>query len=95
MKPTPSILDALELDALPAAEQQEVLLTLNDLIFRGSLVRLIERMDADQHDAFSALLSRDAPEEELNDFLKNIPGSEDVVKETVDELTSDILSVIK
>ncbi|HVX90574.1 MAG TPA: DUF5663 domain-containing protein [Candidatus Paceibacterota bacterium] len=90
-----TLLDALDLATLPEEDQEEILLTLNDLIFRGSLVRLIERMDDAEREAFSGLVGRDVEEGELLEFLKKIPGSEDVVKETVDELTNDILSVIK
>lgn len=90
-----TLLDALDLATLPEEDQEEILLTLNDLIFRGSLVRLIERMDDAEREMFSGLVGRDVEEGELLEFLKKIQGSEDVVKETVDELTNDILSVIK
>lgn len=90
-----TLLDALDLVTLPEEDQEEILLTLNDLIFRGSLVRLIERMDDAEREMFSGLVGRDVEEGELLEFLKKIQGSEDVVKETVDELTNDILSVIK
>ena len=93
--PSKTLLEALDLAALPREDQEEILLSLNDIIFRGSLVRLIERMDDAEREEFSALIGEDTPEEVLTAFLKKIPGSEEVVKETVDELTSDILSVIK
>ena len=40
-----ALIDALGLDELSPEQQEELLLELNEVIFRGSLVRLIERMD--------------------------------------------------
>lgn len=92
----PAILEALDIKSLPVKDQEEILLTLGDLIFKGSLVRLIERMDDATKDEFAKLLSEDAPEERIQAFLKEkVPGGDEVVKETLDELTSDILAVTK
>ena len=87
-----TILDALEVNELPAAEQEEILGDLNDLVFKGTLIRLLERMDTPAREAFEELLSKDAPEEVLKAFIQqNAPDAHNAVSETLSELTSDIL----
>jgi hypothetical protein len=89
-----SIIEALDLAALPAKDQEDILLTLNDLVFKGSLVRVVEGMDDATRDAFSSLFDSGASEEEINAFLDaHAPHSEKAVQETIDELASDILAV--
>jgi hypothetical protein len=41
---TQQLFDALELDALPADDQEEVLLTMGELIFKDTLIRCLEAM---------------------------------------------------
>ena len=90
------ISDALELTELNAEEQEEVLSTIHDLVFRGSLVRLIERMDEPTREAFSALLDTSPSEEDVEAFLtKHVPTASGAVEETIAELTDDILAVTK
>ncbi len=94
--PLSDITTALGLTELEPAEQEEVLLTLNDLIFRSSLVRVIEKMDDATRESFSVLLAKDAPEEEIEAFLKqNVPSADTAVQEAIAELTDDILAVTK
>jgi hypothetical protein len=90
-----TLLEALDLGALAPDDQEDIMLTVSDLVFRGSLVRLMERMDEAERDRFAALVAAGVPEGELLDFLKTVPGAEDVVRETVDELKGDILHVTK
>lgn len=92
----PELIDALGLDALEIAEQEDILLSLGDLIFKDTLVRLIERMDDEARDTFAALIDHGATEEEVSAFLEqNVPTADAVVKEAVDELADDILAVTK
>lgn len=88
------ISDALGLEELSPEEQEEILLDLNALVFKGSLVRLIERMDASARDDFAVLMDRNADEEEVDTFLKErVPNADQAVLDTVEELTNDILAV--
>lgn len=88
------ILEALDLKQLPPEEQEELLLDLGDLVFRGSMLRLIERMDDAVRTDFNILLDRDPSEEEVMDFLqKRVPDADAAVEETIADLRSDILAV--
>lgn len=88
------IIDALGLDALEMEEQEEILLSLGDLIFKDTLVRLIEKMDDETRDTFSALIEHGATEDEVSAFLQaNVPTADAIVKEAVGELADDILAV--
>ncbi len=89
-----AILKALDIEDLSEKEQEEILLDLNDLIMRGSMVRLIERMDEKTRDDFAVLMDRDAPQEEIEAFLaERVPGAEAAVAETIADLRDDILAV--
>jgi hypothetical protein len=89
-----SIIEALDLAALPAKDQEDILLTLSDLIFKGSLARIIEGMDDAVRESFSALFDSGASEEEINAFLETYaPDSDKAVQETIDEIAGDILAV--
>lgn len=85
---------ALDISALPMKEQEELLLDLNSLIFKSSLVRMIENMDEATREEFSALLDKNVDEEELQMFLLDrVPGAETAVQEAVETLSDDILAV--
>jgi hypothetical protein len=89
-----SLLDALDISELPVEEQEEFLLELNALVFKGSLIRLIERMDEPTKDAFNALMDTDPSEEDVEAFLtERVPDADVAVQETLEELTNDILAV--
>lgn len=91
---TPNILEALNLSSYPKKEQEELLLTLGDIIFRGTLLRIIEKMSEKTRTEFAALLAKNAAPEEVEAFLKaRVPGAEKATKETLTELASD-LSVV-
>lgn len=88
------IVTALDLNSLPLNEQEEIMSKLGELIFRGTLVRLYERMDENTRAEFTALLEREATPEEVDAFLKEkVPDSEAAAKEAVADLTNDILAV--
>lgn len=88
------ILDALQLTELPAEEQEALLLELNELVFKGTMVRLIERMDEPSRDEFTKLMESDADEASVEAFLRErVTNADQVVAETVAELADDILAV--
>ncbi|MDO8623826.1 MAG: hypothetical protein Q7R54_00510 [bacterium] len=91
---TSNILSALHLELLTPREQEEILLTLGDIVFRGTLVRLIERMDEKTRDDFAALLAANASPEKVEEFLKKrVPGGESSAAETLSDLASDLRAV--
>jgi hypothetical protein len=88
------LVNALDLEALPLEEQNELLLDLNSVIFKKSLVRMIENMDEATREEFAALMENGASEEEIETFLTTkVPGAEEAVQEAVETLTDDILAV--
>lgn len=91
---SPTLFDALGLEELLPEEQETILLDLNSLIMKGSLVRLIEMMDEKTKGDFDTLMNGDPSEEEVQAFLeKRVPGADAAVADTVKELTDDILAV--
>jgi hypothetical protein len=93
-KHTKNIIEALDLAELEPEEQEELLLDLDELIFKGTMVRLIERMDEKTASAFNALLDEDASEDDIEAFLqKHVPDADSAITDTVAELTNDILAV--
>jgi hypothetical protein len=92
----PDLLDALDLSELEPEEQEELLLDIGDLIFKGTLVRLIERMDDRTRDAFNRLLADNASEDVIQNFIQtHVPDADSAVGETIAELRDDILAVTK
>ena len=91
-----NILEALNFAALEEAEQQELLLEISELVSKGTFIRLLERMDERTRDEFTALMERDATDEEVQAFIDvRVPDAQSAVTETVQELTNDILSLTK
>ncbi len=92
--PIQSLLDALKVAELPAQEQEELMLELQETVFEGTMARLVERMDDATAEAFGALVEKDSSEEEVQAFLaERVPGYSAVVEEVIKDLTDDILSV--
>lgn len=88
------ILQALDLEALPPEEQEALLSELHELIYRGSMLRLMERMDESTKERFEKLLQDSASDEAIEAFItENVPDADAIVTETVQELTDDILTV--
>lgn len=88
-----ALLEALDMGSLSPEEQEALLLDLNDLIYRGSMVRLLERMDDASRVAFEALVESDASEEQVEAFLQeHVPDADQAVLETVKEISDDILA---
>ena len=89
------IMTALDMADLSNEEQQEFLLELNSLIFKGSLVRLVERMDDSTRQEFSTLMDTDPEIEQVEQFLESkVENADGAVLETINDLTSDILAVM-
>ena len=92
--PLDSIIEALGMNDLPPEEQESALLQLNELVFRGSITRMLESMDQSTREAFGKLVESDASEEDLQAFItQHVPNADQAVADTVAALTSDILSV--
>ncbi len=92
--PQAYILDALNLDAYPAHEQEELLLTLSNLVFKSAFLRVVAGMDDATRDEFAALLEAEAAPEVLDDFLaKRVPGAETAAKDALDDLASDLAAL--
>lgn len=88
------VLDALQISELPLEEQEALLLDLNSLVFRGSVARIMERMDEHGRDEFAKLIDGGADEEAVEAFLRSrVPDVDSAVAETVKEISDDILAV--
>jgi Protein of unknown function (DUF5663) len=90
------ILEALGIQDLSEDEQQTMLLDLQSLLFKGSVVRMLEQMEEQQKDAFNEYLSGNPSEEDMMAYLeKNVPDAEGAVRDTLTELKNDILASTK
>jgi hypothetical protein len=90
------VIEALNIFELPEEEQEELLNDLNELIFKGTLVRLLERMNDKTREEFSQLLEQDAPEEVVEAFIeKHVVNADSAVEDAIIELRDDILAVTK
>ncbi len=88
-----ALLEALDMESLSPEEQEALLTDLNDLIYRGSMVRLLERMDDASRAAFEALVESDASEEEVEAFIQeHVPDADQAILEAVKEISDDILA---
>lgn len=87
------ILDALQFESLSESEQEALLIEISDLVFQGSLVRLVERMDDATREEFEQLMENETDDEAMEAFLRErVPGADKAVEEAVQELTDDILA---
>lgn len=88
------LLEALDLENLSPKEQEELLLEINELVLKGSMLRIVERMDDAARAEFHALMEGEPDEAALEAFLAaRVPDADRIVAETVAELTDDILAV--
>ena len=72
-------------------EQEEMLLALSSIIFRGSLVRMVERMDEKTREDFSHLCARGVSDEEMAAFIEGrVPDAQEAIRETIQELEEDV-----
>lgn len=94
MTPLEKIIDALELDQLPPAEQEEIMSDVGSIIFQSYMIKLMQVMDPATKEQFGKLVDGDASEEEISDFVsKNVPESGALIQSTIDEMVDDILAV--
>lgn len=83
---------ALDLTDLPASEQDEIMLDVNEAVFKSALVRIIEGMDEPTRAEFATLMESEASEEAIETFFaEKVPGATAAVEEAVESLTNDIL----
>ena len=88
------LIAALDLTSVPSEEHEAMLLDLNEIVFKNSLIRMIESMDEPTRDEFAKLMESEASEEELEKFLaERVPGADKAIEEAVESLTDDILAV--
>ena len=94
MKNSPQdILEALGVQDLTEEEQQNMLLDLQSLLFRGSIIRMLEQMNEQQKNAFNEYLEVNPSEEDMMAYLeKNVPDAEGAIRDTLAELKNDILA---
>lgn len=93
-KHLPTLIDALDIGSLAPDEQEELLLDLNDLVYKGTLLRLVGMMDDKTKSDFEKLLDSDPEEEAVESFLEErVPDSGKAVEDTIQELRDDILAV--
>lgn len=89
-----TLLEALDIEGLDPEEQEELMLDLHELVFKGALLRMIERMDDATKEDFDTLMVKNPSEEEIQAFLDaNVPEADQAVADTLADLTNDILSV--
>jgi hypothetical protein len=93
-KTSQRVFDALDLEALPAEEQEEVLLTMGQLVFKDTLVRCLEAMSSTDRAAFAELAADDASADDIAAFLvARVPDADRLAGEALADLAGDILSV--
>ncbi len=91
---TSKLIEALALDQLSPEEQEALLLEINEIVFKGSMTRLIESMDESTREEFAKLMESDADDEQLEAFISaRVPNADKAVAETVQELSDDILAI--
>lgn len=92
-KPTQDMLAVLGLENLSEEEQQSLLVDMQELIFKGSVVRMLEQMTEEGREAFNAYLSGNPSEDEMMEYLeKHVPDAKGAIIDTIAELKSDILA---
>ncbi len=94
LTPLDEINAALEIDEMTEKEQEELMLDLGELIFKGTIIGVMEIMDEKTKNEFHKLIDRNATQDELAAFIEdNVPGANEIALETVMNLTDDILAV--
>ena len=89
-----NILDTLNIASLQETEQEELLLDLQSLVYKSTLIRLIGKMDEKNQDEFNTLLDTQPSEDTVLAFLyEKIPDADAIVAEVLADLRGDILEV--
>ncbi len=88
--------EALDISELPVEEQEEILLDVQDVILKGTFVRILEKMTDEQQDAFTQFVETGPSGEEFLAYVsENVPDADEIVSETIEEFARDILAVTK
>lgn len=92
-----NIIKELDLDILPAREQEEALLRVGKIIFQSVLIRVMEQLNSKEKDKFTKLLTEKPDDEKaILDFLKSkIPNLNEIVNEEVASFKKESLDFIK
>ena len=78
-----NIIRDLGIDSLPEKEQEEALLTVGDIIFKGIIIKAMDLLSEADKDEFEKVLEK-SEENAVLDFLKSkIPNLDDLVKEEI------------
>lgn len=86
------LLEILEVTELPEEERESLVLEINELVFRGSMIRLMEVMDASGRDEFAVLMESSPDDAKIQVFFRErVPDLDAHVDEVVRELADDIL----
>ena len=88
-------MQSLNLDALGTAQQEEVLATMGELIFKDVLVRCLEVLSPKQRETFAAVAAEGNPDKAGAYLEQHIEELDQIVADAVGDLSRDILSVIK
>jgi 6-pyruvoyl-tetrahydropterin synthase len=90
------ITEALDLSELPTKEQEEILVDINDLVVKGTIIRILERMDEKNKNDFAEFLNTNPSGEEIANFIDaHVSNADEIVQETITDFANDILAVIK
>jgi len=77
-----NIKSVLEIENLPAEEQEEIILRVGGIIYQNVLMRVMEIMTDEDQDEFEKLLDKNAQPEEIFSFLKaNVHDFEKIIEE--------------
>lgn len=91
-----SIIKKLGLADMAPEDQGEMLIKLGELIFKNSLVSMVERMDAPTRDAFAKLMEGNPSELDVQLFLEeNVPDAKEAVAQALIELEAGMEDVSK
>src|SRR3989338_1902536 len=86
-----NLMDGLGLNLLPEADREEALLRISNIIFKGVLMRVLDEMDEQQKDAFSALFSENPDDQEaiFAHLRSALPTFDDIVADEVANFTRE------
>ena len=92
MKTKQDIFDAINMHSLPQEEQEEFLIDLQSLVYKNTLVRLIERMDEATKEDFNTFLTTNPDEDAVLAYIyKKIPDADALVDQVIAQMQNDIL----
>jgi hypothetical protein len=88
------IANALEFDRMSQEEQEDTMVEISNLIFQGTMIKVMELMSEEDKNGLFALEDSQASEESITEYINaHVPNSDSLVKEPIDDLVNDILAV--